>query len=83
MQGEWERIHSSGEPMSKKTTDPGYKNKNGQIVVRKMSVKGTDHNAYVYELKCTNCGHRYGANGTDIWQRKCPKCDGGMPGNPL
>lgn len=25
-------------------------------------------------MECLNCGHNYRANGTDIWQRKCPKC---------
>ena len=26
------------------------------------------------------CGARYGANGSDFHQRKCPNCQGGMPG---
>ena len=69
--------------MSENNTDPGHTNKNEQVVVRKTNLQGTDHNANVYELKCTKCGHHYGANGTDIWERKCPKCQNGMPGIPL
>ena len=53
------------------------------MVVRKTSVMGTDHNSIVYEMKCTICRHHYGANGTDIWERKCPKCQNGKPGIAL
>lgn len=28
------------------------------------------------KLKTTEIGH---INGSDIWQRKCPKCQGGKP----
>jgi hypothetical protein len=64
------------------TTDVGYINKNGQEVVRQTQEPGNDHLQYVYVLRCTrpSCGHVYGANGSDIWQRKCPNCQGGMPG---
>ncbi len=62
------------------TTDPGYENPNGQVVVRKTGKLGTDHNQNVYELRCKRCGHAYGANGSDIHDRKCPKCQGGRPG---
>lgn len=67
---------------SRSTTDPGYENPNGQIVVRNTGKLGTDHNQYMYELRCKHCGHTYGANGSDIHERKCPKCQGGRPGIP-
>ena len=35
---------------------------------------------YSYKMVCQNCGEVYGANGSDIFQRKCPKCQGGNPG---
>ena len=63
-----------------KTTVPGYCNRNNQVVVRETDVPGNDHNQYVYVLRCANCGHEYGANGSDVWQRRCPTCDGGAPG---
>jgi hypothetical protein len=68
---------------TKSTTDPGYKNRNGQIVVRNTGLRGTDFGSSTYELRCSHCGHIYGANGQDIWQRKCPSDQGGQPGLPL
>ena len=61
-------------------TVPGYRNRNGQTVIRRTDTPGNDHNQVVYELECSGCGQRYGANGSDIWQRKRPKCGGGRPG---
>ena len=49
--------------MGKGTTEPGYKNRNGQVVVRPTHLPGTDHNQYIYVLRCGVCGHEYGANG--------------------
>jgi hypothetical protein len=70
----------------KGTTDVGYINKNGQVVIRNTGLPGTDHNQKVYQLGCSHCGHVYGANGTDIFERKCPEksCDvgGGADGLP-
>ena len=63
-----------------KTTVTGYKNRNGQVVVRKTAISGNDHNQMTYELRCEACDESYGANGSDIWQRKCPNCQGGRPG---
>ena len=67
----------------KVTTDPGYENPKGQIVVRNTGQRGTDFGQYVYELRCKHCGQTYGANGSDIFERKCPACQGGRPGIPL
>ncbi|MFD2174304.1 hypothetical protein [Rhodobacter lacus] len=63
-----------------KTTKAGYVNKNGQEVLQATDLPGSDHNQVVYVLRCGNCGHRYGANSSDIWQRKCPVCGGGAVG---
>lgn len=64
------------------TTRPGFTNPHGQTVVRATGLAGTDHRARVYVLRCANEheGREYGANGTDIWQRRCPICQGGAPG---
>ena len=73
-------------PMSrrgKRTTEPGYKNDNRQVVLRRTDYPGTDHNQYVYVLHCEECDNEYGANGSDIHQRKCPSCQGGKPGLPF
>jgi hypothetical protein len=62
------------------TTAPGYRNRNGQTVLRSTGFAGTDHGQSVYVLQCGGCRHEYGANGSDIFQRRCPVCQGGKPG---
>ena len=69
--------------MSRGTTNSGYRNPNDQVVVRPTGLTGTDHNQYVYHLRCEKCGAEYGANGSDIHLRRCPRCDGGRPGLSL
>ena len=65
-----------------KTTQPGYLNRTGQVVVRNTGLPGTDKNQSIYQLGCSRCGHVYGANGSDIHERKCPNCQGGAKGLP-
>jgi hypothetical protein len=67
---------------SARTTEPGYTNRNNQTVLRKTATPGNDHNQMVYVLRCNveSCGHEYGVNGSDIFQRLCPRCSGGAPG---
>ncbi len=62
------------------TTSIGYENRNGQKVVRRTDLSGNDHLQRVYVLRCAKCGCEYGANGSDIFERRCPKCQGGRPG---
>jgi predicted RNase H-like nuclease len=65
----------------KGTTRAGYINRNGQINIGRTEPlrAGTDHGQYIYIIKCTKCGERYGANGSDIFERKCPFCQRGRP----
>ncbi len=65
---------------SLRTTDVGYQNRNGQSVVRPTGLRGTDYGQTVYVLRCGHCGTEYGANGSDIWLRRCPGCQRGRPG---
>jgi hypothetical protein len=67
----------------KGTTTPGFVNPHGQEVIRNTGKTGTDHGQYIYELKCRACSHQYGANGSDIHERKCPTCQAGRPGLAL
>jgi hypothetical protein len=69
--------------MGKGTTEIGYRNRNGQVVLRKTDLPGTDHLQITYVLRCEQCGHEYGANGSDIFQRRCPAHDGGAKGLPI
>lgn len=59
------------------TTDTGYINKNNQKNIGKTNEPGTDNNQWFYQMECHYCNFIYKANGTDIWQRKCPRCQGG------
>jgi hypothetical protein len=70
----------SGQGKRKGTTEIGYINRNDQEVIRPTGNPGTDHGQYIYVLRCRACGHEYGANGTDIFQRRCPAHDRGAPG---
>lgn len=67
------------ENMDIKSTTKGYVNKNKQRNNGKTNETGTDYGQWFYEMECSNCGHKYKANGSDIWLRKCPKCQGGKP----
>ncbi len=62
------------------TTQPGYVNRNDQTVLRATGLPGTDYGQSIYVLRCGDCGHEYGANGSDIFQRKCPTCQDGADG---
>ena len=62
-----------------KSTETGYINKNNQRNNGCTYTHGTDYNQKFYSMECLSCGHKYRANGTDIWQRKCPQCQGGKP----
>ena len=65
--------------MEKKTTKPGYINKNNQKNIGRTEEQGTDHMQWFYSIERQKCNFKYNANGSDIWQRKCPNCQGGRP----
>lgn len=67
--------------MSKKTlwTEAGSINRNNQRNNGKTSEMGSGHCQWYYKMECLKCNHIYKANGTDIFQRKCPQCHGGRP----
>ena len=64
----------------KRTTKVDYLNRNRQRVIAATGLRGTDFNQRIYVLKCEDCGNEYGSNGSDNWQRKCPRCQGGAAG---
>lgn len=65
---------------SRPTTQIGYVNRNQQKCLGTRGRDGSDHFQKAYKMECLVCGHIYGANGTDVFQRKCPKCQRGKPG---
>ena len=66
------------------TTTIGYVNRNNQRCCGHRKVPGTGPRQFAYRMECLEpgCGYIYGANGADVFQRKCPrhKCQGGKPG---
>lgn len=80
----WAYINSTSEFSSGdgKTTQIGYVNLNNQRCHGHRGFPGNDHLPKAYRMECLNegCGHTYGANGSDVFQRKCPRCQGGAPG---
>ena len=64
------------------TTRIGYRNPDGQEIVRKTDVGGPEGQR-IYVLRCTVCGHTYGAYGIDADIRRCPACQDGRPGLPI
>ena len=57
-----------------KTTDEGYINKNNQKNLGYRGISETHYNQRFFEMECLDCGHKYMANGCDVWLRKCPEC---------
>ena len=62
-----------------KTTKEGYINRNQQQNLGRTDEPGSDYGQYYYQMRCMKCEYEYKANGSDIFQRKCPKCQGGRP----
>jgi hypothetical protein len=67
-------------PGEGKTTEIGFVNGNGQRCHGTLGIRGTDHMQLAYRMECLRCGFVYGANGSDIHERRCPKCQGGAKG---
>jgi len=84
-QNKFLRVNKMAKREYKGTTRAGFINPNQQqnLGPTQPPIEGTDYGQYVYIIQCTRCGLIYGANGSDIWERKCPKCQGGKPGIPL
>lgn len=57
-----------------KTTDVGYINQNNQKNLGYRGISQTHYNQKFFEMECLDCGHKYMANGCDVWLRKCPVC---------
>ena len=64
------------------TTQIGYVNRHNQRCGGHRGLAGNDHLQRAYRMECLQptCGNIYGANGSDVFQRKCPNCQGGQPG---
>ncbi len=66
-----------------RTTATGYRNADGQVVVRKTDLAGTRPNQRIYVMRCEQCAHEYGRDGCDIHNTQCPNCQDGQQGLPI
>jgi hypothetical protein len=55
-------------------SEPDYKNRSGQSVMRRAHVAGTDRDQYLYVLRSRVCGHEYAASNPNIVQHKVLGC---------
>ena len=75
------RVVMSGPTVYETLTRVGYRNADGQEVTGGTNT-WSDAGQRVFMLRCTVCGHEYGAYGCDIDIRRCPACQDGPPGVP-
>ncbi len=61
------------------TTEIGYINKNNQRNNGRTDKAGTDFGQWFYAMECLDCGCTYEANGSNIYEKRCPNCQGGRP----
>jgi hypothetical protein len=74
----------AGRAAEARTLIPGTVNGRGQEVVERTGAASASFPGQtVYRMKCRGCGGEYGANGCDVWSRRCPLCQGGRPGEGL
>lgn len=57
-----------------KSLNIGYINKNNQKNLGYSGKSETHYNQRAFKMECMECGHKYLANGCDVWLRKCPIC---------
>lgn len=78
-----EDMHFQKEEIKMKgTTELGYINKNNQRNNGKTNIPGTDYGQWFYDMECLECGHKYHANGTNIYEKRCPNCQGSSETKP-
>lgn len=59
------------------STVTGFINKHNQKNNGRSDEPGTDNLQWFYNIECLDCGYTYKANGSNIYEKKCPKCQGG------
>ena len=65
---------------------PGSLNRHQQLLIAQTAWQGSDERHSIWIVQCmaprdeVPCGHMYGIDATEFFQRKCPACQGGPPG---
>jgi hypothetical protein len=75
-------VMQSQPTVMERITEVGYRNDDGQEVVRPTEARDTGGQR-VFVMRCGVCGHEYGAYGCDADIRRCPNCQDGPPGLPV
>ena len=75
-------VFTSAPTEIERITRIGYRNRDGQEVIRKTDLPGIAGQR-VYVMRCAVCGHEYGAYGCDADIRRCPNCQDGPAGLPV
>jgi hypothetical protein len=74
-------VMSSQPTVMERITKVGYRNAEGQEVVRPTDRRAGGQRIFV--MRCTVCGHEYRSYGCDADIRRCPGCQDGLPGLPI
>ena len=74
-------VMSSQPTVMERITRVGYRNRDGQEVIRRTELRVGDQRVFV--MRCSVCGHEYGIYGCDADIRRCPRCQDGPPGLPV
>jgi len=73
-------VMTSQPTVMERITKVGYRNADGQEVLRRTERERDGQRVFV--MRCTVCGHEYGAYGCDADIRRCPACQDGSPALP-
>jgi hypothetical protein len=73
-------VMSSQPTVMERITSLGYRNADGQEVLRRTERQRDGQHVFV--MRCAVCGHEYGAYGCDADIRRCPACQDGSPALP-
>ena len=71
-------VISSQPTVMERITKVGYRNQDGQEVIRRTEVRVGEQRIFV--MRCSVCAHEYGSYGCDTDIRRCPHCQDGPPG---
>jgi hypothetical protein len=70
-------VMASQPTIMERITKVGYRNTDGQEVVRRTDRQRDGQRVFV--MRCSVCGHEYGSLGCDADIRRCPACQDGAP----
>ena len=67
--------------MSANDSEQSVSFEHNQECLGTRGVYGNRNDQISYKMRCLKCHNEYGANGCDVWERRCPECQNGSRGN--